>query len=327
MKKSILICFFLFSSLAGVLAQEDAQAYYNEGNLKFLKKDYAAALEAYDKALSLGPDLYYIYINRAETKERMDDLTGALDDYTAYNQNLKTRNLMADEEIKNRISALENKILAQSRQADLPLSGSESLISDSLAAEGEQNIEMDQELLKKTYYRGKASFDAGDYAAASQDFNTILRHNPRFVEALTGRGYILLRTKDFAGAMEDFNLALSIKRNDYTGLLGRGEVKEKLLNYSGAVEDYSVAITQEPGMHQAFFNRGIAWFRMNNYSKAEEDFTITIKLQPEHERAYFNRGLARFNLNRNFDGCQDWKHAASLGHPRAKEYLDKYCSK
>lgn len=324
MKSNILICILFWSCGIG-FAQQDAQTFYNEGNLKFLKKEWAAALEAYDQALKLSPDLYYIFINRAETKEQLEDLDGALADYSSYINNLKERNLMVDDDVQARIRIIQDKLVQRAQGNNYPLNAEELLNADSIAVSPDEEI--DQAMLAKIYYRGKASFDAGDYVSANLDFNTILRHNPRFVEALSGRGYIRLRTKDLAGAMSDFNLALSIKRLDYTSLLGRGEVKEKLLNYSGAIEDYTVAISLEPGLSPAFFNRGIAWFRMNNYSKAEEDFTITIRLQPKHDRAYFNRGLTRFNLNRNNDGCQDWKQAANLGHPRAKEYLDKYCNR
>lgn len=325
--RNFLVCLF-FIGYYTAFSQQDAQTFYNEGNLKFLKKDWPGAVEAYTEALKLSPDLYYIFINRAEAKEQMADLDGALEDFNRYVSNLKERNLIVDEDIKAKIKSLQDRILSRANGINLGLNNDEALKFDSLEhVEGGEGAVIDQVQLNKIYYRAKAYFDAGNYEAAIQDFQYVLRENPRFIEALTGRGYVRLRTKDLAGAMEDFNLALSIKRLDYVGLLGRGEVKEKLLNYAGAIEDYTVAITQEPGQYFAYFNRGIAWFRMNNYSKAEEDFTVTIRLQPKHERAYFNRGLARFNLNRNNDGCKDWQQAAILGHPRAKEYMDKYCDK
>ncbi len=64
------------------LNPNDADAYYNRGNLKYTKlKDPQGALADFDRAIQLNPNLAYAYNNRGILKkDKLNDTQGALAD-------------------------------------------------------------------------------------------------------------------------------------------------------------------------------------------------------------------------------------------------------
>ena len=60
--------------------------YYNMGNDFYSRKEYAFAEEMYSNALSANKDLSEAYINRANDRMQLQNLTGAIADYSVFLQ-------------------------------------------------------------------------------------------------------------------------------------------------------------------------------------------------------------------------------------------------
>jgi tetratricopeptide (TPR) repeat protein len=60
--------------------------YYNMGNDFYSRKEYASAEEMYSSALSSNKELAEAYINRANDRMQLQNLTGAIADYTVFLQ-------------------------------------------------------------------------------------------------------------------------------------------------------------------------------------------------------------------------------------------------
>jgi len=60
--------------------------YYNIGNGLFLRKDFALAEEMYTSAIAANKSLPDSYLNRANTRMQLQNLDGALADYTLFLQ-------------------------------------------------------------------------------------------------------------------------------------------------------------------------------------------------------------------------------------------------
>jgi tetratricopeptide (TPR) repeat protein len=63
---------------------ETARIAFNLGNAYFMKGNTALALHSYTQAIQANPSFSSAYINRANTKVKDGDLTGALEDYEEY---------------------------------------------------------------------------------------------------------------------------------------------------------------------------------------------------------------------------------------------------
>jgi len=80
MKKLLLVSLVLLCS--GVtFAQKSAFAWYFEGNKMLFRKDYLAAIEAYDKAILLNPNADYAWFNRGNAKFEQENYKEARLDY------------------------------------------------------------------------------------------------------------------------------------------------------------------------------------------------------------------------------------------------------
>ncbi len=309
--------FFLFQTSAFLTSQEDPLVYFNRGTDLSLNKDFKGALEAYDKALQLDPNLYYIYASRAESKTELGDFKGALADYNAYQRLVEDLNLLGDPEVLDKRKKLISLVPGASSESNITFNDNIYNPTDELLNSSDEQ--------KALYYRGKVKFESGDITSAIRDFSAAISRDSSFVPSYIGRGYCYLKLRDLTLAYKDFDIAVLLNPKEYYGLIGRGEVKDKLRNYASAVEDFSQAITVSPGKYAAFYDRGLAWFNQKNFAKAEEDFSQVIKLNPKHEKAFFNRAVAKINQRRSTEACIDLEMAKSLGHSQAGIYLEKFC--
>ncbi|MEH2326378.1 MAG: PDZ domain-containing protein [Nostoc sp.] len=70
-----------------------------------------------------------------------------------------------------------------------------------------------------------------------------------------------------------------------------------------------------------YVKRCSAHFELKDYSDAVDDCNEAVKINPNNDKAYYWRGLSHI-MNRNkYQGVEDLRKAASLGHKRAKEIL------
>ena len=83
MKTFLFVFFFSFSLLSNntTIAQESSYVYYFEGNKQLFKKNYEAAVKAYNKGLELDPNADYLYFNRGNAKFELKNYKGARLDY------------------------------------------------------------------------------------------------------------------------------------------------------------------------------------------------------------------------------------------------------
>ena len=77
--------FFLFTFISLIsntsFAQESSYTYYFEGNKQLFKKNFEAAVVAYNKGLELDPNADYIYFNRGNAKFELKNYKAARLDY------------------------------------------------------------------------------------------------------------------------------------------------------------------------------------------------------------------------------------------------------
>lgn len=297
-------------------AQDDPLTYFNKGNDLLTSKDYQNAIYAFDKAIELDPNLYYIYASRAEAKVELGDYKSALADYNSYKKLVEDLNLLGDPEIMEKRQKLINLFPSTA----------------SAAANGSPDSELESamvinsnEQLKALFYRAKLKFESGEYSAALRDFTTAITADSSFADAYNARGYTFLKMRNMQAAYDDFGQAIHLNPSMYMAYVGRGEVKDKLRNFAGAIEDYEMAIKIAPGKYNAFYDRALSWFNQKNFAKAEEDFSTVIKLNAKHEKAFFNRGVTKINMRRYTEACIDFKMAQSLGHTQVAEYISRFC--
>jgi hypothetical protein len=67
-----------------------------------------------------------------------------------------------------------------------------------------------QKTLKEYVFEGKASLEAKEFDKAITIFTDALKHYPKSIEALNGRGVAFVSKKDFPRALKDFNRSIKV---------------------------------------------------------------------------------------------------------------------
>ncbi|WP_246791490.1 caspase family protein [Bradyrhizobium commune] len=108
------------------------------------------------------------------------------------------------------------------------------------------------------YKRGQVYAIKRAYALAMQDFDAVIRLDPRDGEALNNRCWTRAATGDLQGALADCNLALQVDPGLSEALDSRGLVNLKLGRTAEAIKDYTDAIQRNPRSSSSLFGRGVA---------------------------------------------------------------------
>lgn len=325
---AVLFLLFIGFLPIGLSAQNDPLVFYNKGTDLAIARDYKGAVEAFDEAVRLDPNLYYAYAGRAAVKAEQGNYKAALADYLAYEKIIAELNLLGDPEILAKKAKVEQMIEAVQDDGKTKTGNGAKMDEEvgqaKTMAKLNEAIEANDEP-KVLYYRGKLKMETSEITAAIFDFTQSLSLDSGFVDAWVARGYARLKLLDLAPALYDFSRAIALDPVNYEALIGRGETKNKQKIYLSAIDDFSAAALSVPTNHVAYFDRGLAWFNLKNFQKANEDFSMAIQLNPTHTRAYFNRAITRMNLRKSAEACIDFKTASDLGHPQGAEYINRYC--
>jgi tetratricopeptide (TPR) repeat protein len=126
--------------------------------------------------------------------------------------------------------------------------------------------------------RGIAYYNNGQYLAAIDEFNAVIREAPSSATAYNNRAIARMRVGDI----------------------------------TGAVADYTRAIALAPYDAELYFNRGNAFVASGQYPAAIADFNRAVQISPSYARAWFNRGTA-YSLGGQTDAAlRDWRYAIEV---------------
>ena len=195
------------------------------GNLYLDAECYSEAIEEYDRAIELKPNLAVLYSNRSSIKMELKDYNGAITDYDRA------------------IELKQNYAFAYRRRASAKVE-----IEDYMAAltDFDQVVKLKPESANAYYNLGCTKANLKDFNGAIADFNQAIELQPNYVFAYFNRGCAKNDLNDYLGAIDDFDWAIELEPEDADYYLFRGYAKEKLKEYDGSVFDYDQAIRLGP---------------------------------------------------------------------------------
>jgi tetratricopeptide (TPR) repeat protein len=164
------------SATVSSAAQTSAQDFYVRGDKKLDKKDYKGAIEDFNQAIQLNPDLANAYFKRGNAKSSLDDNTGAIAD---YNQALKLD--------PGNASIYFYRGLAKDNQEAI--------------ADFNQALKLDPGSSATYCARGNAKYWLEDYQGAIADFDLAIKLNPDYANAYYSRGIAKSDLGDKQGAI------------------------------------------------------------------------------------------------------------------------------
>ncbi|MBR0986878.1 caspase family protein [Bradyrhizobium liaoningense] len=181
------------------------------------------------------------------------------------------------------------KPVCEAPQAEPP-PNTEDLARDPVIADLSRKIAANANDVASRYKRGQVYAIKRGYALAMQDFDLVIRKNPRDGEALNNRCWTRAATGDLQGALADCNLALQIDPGLSDALDSRGLVNLKLGRTAEAIKDYTDAIQRNPRSSSSLFGRGIATRRSGG--DGATDIASAKSMNPDIAKEFAGYGVS-----------------------------------
>jgi tetratricopeptide (TPR) repeat protein/predicted Ser/Thr protein kinase len=243
-----------------------ASAYFNRGSARGSLGDVRGAIADFGHAIRLGPDRADAYLSRAHTWEALEEWRAAVDDYTEVLR-LRPRDAVA--------------------------------------------------YLNRGASRGRL----GDNVGAIADCGEAIRLQPDFADAYMNRGAARVSDGDLKGGIEDLEQALDLELDPGSARSARKNlvIALRLLGeQQGGGSGPEVADKAQAGQEL-----GAQHFIAGRYPEAIEAFDEVIRIRPDVSYPYFGRAKAQASLGNDVAALQDYDRAIRLNPDNANAFCDR----
>jgi len=177
----------------------------------------------------------------------------------------------------------------------------------------------DQVRLAAYLSRAAASYLAGEFGNAIQDYSAIIRAQPGNATAYHERGLAYLKESQFPRAIADFSEAIHLNLNYANAFNNRGTVYAKLKDYEKALADFNAALRINPLYSAALYNRSLVYCDRNEYELAITDLKHAIEIDPDKSDSYNQLAWVYLKIGSPSIGLQFANRALEI-RPSANAY-------
>lgn len=301
MRRIFLAILLAFTFSTG-FAQLNRPYFFYRGRDYIIAGRYRDAIESLNILLRSQPNEHEGYFLRGVAKYNLDDLNGAMNDFTsAIDQNpVYTQ-------------AFQYRAIVRSRMGMY----NEALEDFASALEIRPNN-------ASTYYsRGVTFFLNRQFERSVSDFSKFLKLEPTQPEGYTSRGTSYLYMSDTVSALRDYNKAIQVNPYWTDAYLRRGLLELMRNNYKEGAKDLSGALELDSTYAIAYFYRGVARNHMNDLRGALDDFDKSIKNDSTNSVAFFNRAILRTSVGDYNRAIDDYSMVAGSNPDNVLVYYNR----
>ncbi len=161
--------------------------------------------------------------------------------------------------------------------------------------------------------KAKSLLELREWQRAIQEYDELIRLDPKSPEAHVFRGYAKGSIGDHEGAIADYSEELRLNpRYTWAYVYRAEEFYNHRSDFEGAIWDCSEAIQLEPGLAHAWMCRGLARRAKGDLAGARSDSNEAIRLNPKLQQAYNTRGLVSLSELKHDEAIADFTMALSL---------------
>ena len=274
-----------------------ARAWFSVG---YLLENPEDSISAYDRAISLKPDLVEAYVNRGSGKAALGQGEAAIAD---YDEAIHLKPDLA-EAYANRGNA--KGALGQHNEA---------------IADYDEAIRLKPDYVEAYNNRGARKGQLGHYEDAIADFGEAIRLKPDHANAYYNQGKAKGALGQHNEAIADYDEAIRLKPDYVEAYYNRGVSKAALGQGEAAIADYDEAIRLKPDYAEAYNNRGVSKATLGQRDAAIADYDEAIRLKPDLAEGYHNRGVAKGALDLIDEARQDFENARDLARDADNDRL------
>lgn len=155
--------------------------------------------------------------------------------------------------------------------------------------EFDKAIEIDSRQARYYFHRGVAKQGNGDLDDAIADYGRAIELDPEHSLVYNNRAAARWTQGDLKGALADYDKAIDVPRRYAGAYINRGALKQRNGNLDGAIADYTRAIDQVTDplfssfVAMAYAFGGLAYFWQASDAHAQHDFTKCLELDGSKE--------------------------------------------
>lgn len=272
---------------------QDANKFFQAGNLKSEQNDFKGAIEDYTNALKISPNDAYAYLYRAKARFKIEDFQGTIDDYT-----LAMKYEPNEFDFANEIEIVKGKLYEQK------------INSFYINEKARMNPEA------VAHFNKAMNLNINDNGIIAE-FSKAIAINPNYSMAYIHRARIKSVKKDFHGALLDYNIAIKIFSDPHV-IYKRGYLSVKIQEYRGAINDFNMVINYYTGTQKvklslySLYSRGYSKFKLNDFIEALKDLDTALKLDDHEEYRQQGREGYDFGDFEKTDGYNSGTYALDL---------------
>ncbi|TFV95542.1 tetratricopeptide repeat protein [Algoriphagus kandeliae] len=320
------------------------------------------ALENYQKAISLNPEMAPVYFSRGRLFLSLGRYEAAEKDFLTYRYlpkgettqviyrrsstdqgfssitTAQTENpsdvlyylglvKLSQKDPETALSYLDSAITFNSNEADFFSEKGNALMD--LGRNEEAKLSLKKALeLKPNHYLAKQRLlilENGGDRAQLENLTQAISQDPENPQAWKLRGFYKFSQEDWQGALDDFSAAIEIHPEDSENWFYRAKTHAKLKNWEQAERDFSEVLFILENDYETLLGRGQSRYYQNKVEAALADFIQLIALDPEDPSAYYHRGITLHRLERSVEACNDIQKAQELGMMGIESVAEKIC--
>jgi tetratricopeptide (TPR) repeat protein len=312
--------------------------FYNRGLEKAKQKDYAGAIEEFNRALQATPYFPEAYFQRGLAYYDSGEILQAVSDYSEVlkmnPESLEAyySRALARVALKNLPGALEDVECAirlnYNYAAAYSLRGmvrrKQGYIHDAianfkkaaelyLAQKDKENCRLCLERIKQLQPPEKPTVQQAVSPTVS------IKSEKEYFTQLLDKA----EKGDTREAIEDLNWVLQADPQDAQAYCCRGVVRCKMGNYQGAIADFNSALNLNFQDAIVYRNRGKARSLLGDYQGAIADFNQALQIQPQDALVYVARGNAYRAMSNYLAAIQDYSQALQINPEDAQAYYNR----
>jgi len=270
-----------------------ASALNSRGKAYYAKHNYDLAIQDYNRAFQLDPDLADALNNRGEAYRAKGDYDRALQD---FDQVIRLHPKLA-------ATAFSNRGLLYSEKGDY----------DKAIKDYSEAIRLRPGYAADFAGRGNAYSSKRDYDHAIEDYKEAIRLTPRDSSLHIALGKALSEKHDLSGATAQYRLAIEISPDKAAGYSALGDLLDQQGDSNGAVLEYRQAAKRDDTNPSYHFSLGDELFKKKDFNGTLAEWQRAIQLVgeltgPQH------RAIGQILLRRgDLDGSiQEFRRAVQL---------------
>jgi len=339
----------IFESITDDYNADFGPAYYGLGLYFVYINEKKIALDYFEKAIALDPDLLDAYLRKGNCFHRLKRYTESIDCFDfvisrdpGYLNGIaffnKGNSLKEIKRIDDAIECYQNAIKYQKKEDgdyyyNLGLCQYLSRKINSALENIEKSIQI-KETWKNFYLKGIIlKKNKKDYLEVINIFNKSIEINEDFCDNYYNKAILFFNNKRNEEALTNIKLAIekydpkkknSLENNDKSNFYYlQGSIYRRMKNLDEALKSFDEAINLKNNYSECFYEKGAIYLDQKNYEKCLELEDEAIKCDSQNHYAYFKKGECLMIMKNYKEALKYFESALSINAKSGKYFYYK----